>query len=131
MKRSGPIARKTPLSRSTPVRRTAKPKAFPRPAPADRRMPRKHDEEYLYFIRSQTCCAADTGTPCRGAVQPHHYPEGKGFRDDAATVPLCFGHHMLEWHAKPARVGNLSRTESVTLFRVTQALMHIRWRDAA
>lgn len=89
-------------------------------------MPGKVDRRYLDWVATHDCCAL-VGM-CDGDVVAHHYPSGHA-KDDALTVPLCFEHHMNEYH----QVGSLkpmTADDTHEYFKSVQLRLLLEWRDA-
>ena len=96
MKRTA-LSRKTPLRRTGPIKRKA-------------RKPKPHDDAaYLAWVRTLDCLLAPFG--CFGAVHPHHAIHRSQGGTDRDAVPLCFKHHIADWHGHAGEFRGLSRLE--------------------
>jgi hypothetical protein len=58
--------------------------------PANPKITRETDKEYLDYVRSHACLI---GILCYGKVEPHHYPTVGAGGSDYTSVPLCRKHH--------------------------------------
>ncbi len=58
--------------------------------PANPKITRETDKEYLDYIRSHACLI---GILCYGKVEPHHDPTVGAGGSDYTSVPLCRKHH--------------------------------------
>lgn len=128
--------KRTALKRKTPMPRASKPIA--RPSKRLRAVRRKKTEHarpvvddgfgdpYLRFVESHPCCMAHLGG-CKADVVGHHHRKGVHCRDHQRAVPLCYRHHIVEWH-QHGRVRPMTRDATVVIIEAEIDRLNEEWK---
>lgn len=94
-----------------------------------KRDPGLFGDAYLHFVASHPCCMAHLGG-CWGDVVAHHHRKGEHRRVHKKTVPLCYQHHVVEWH-QHGRVRPLTRRQTVVIIEAEIDRLNEEWRQTA